>query len=615
MRGSADEIVINIVGNGATAEFRLDGHSTQEPVSARIGDRVKWINQGNRTHTATTEKVDSEGNPLFDTGDIEAGDSSGFVELTAAMYSAAGGQPGATVDLRYFCVHHDPMASKIVLADGRRASRDPWAGQATTARGDAVMLRRDITTLSSDELTAYRDAWRKAQNSGAYLQIVGRHGCPDHWCHQDSITFLPWHREYTVQMERAIGQPLHYWDWTAASAAASGIPRAFSDSTYISTDGNSYPNPLRAQQVNCDGSFTTHRSPDLPSRLLFIASNVTTAYSASSYRGLNSGLNGPHGSLHLWVGGEMSAFEYAAYDPIFWAHHSNVDRQWASWQRGGGANPSPTDQNASLFGFGGRIKDKLDHLALGYDYDRFDPMPPGGPITFEVAVRGEAASSAGVATGVGRTFEVQSPAPGAGEAGIAPLAIVVKVPEHPTKSYSVYVFANQPTATPEEATPNNPNFAGFFGVFGSGKSAAAAEAHETRKVERVVTLFAGKQPKLREPIKEITLVVAAGDRVVTQEEIPFESIELRRGTPVRGGEERASSETRKGEESFVGNSSKESFDEAYRDAMNQAQRRLGGGMADAMIHAEVVSTKGERGGIGGVRRLTVTIRAWADAAP
>lgn len=29
----------------------------------------------------------------------------------------------------------------------------------------------------------------------------------------------------------------------------------------------------------------------------------------------------------------MSIQEYAAFDPIFWVHHANVDRLWASWQR------------------------------------------------------------------------------------------------------------------------------------------------------------------------------------------------------------------------------------------------------------------------------------------
>jgi len=44
----------------------------------------------------------------------------------------------------------------------------------------------------------------------------------------------------------------------------------------------------------------------------------------------------PHGNVHIGVGGSqplglMSRFETAALDPIFWLHHSNIDRLWEAW--------------------------------------------------------------------------------------------------------------------------------------------------------------------------------------------------------------------------------------------------------------------------------------------
>ncbi|KAG8819755.1 hypothetical protein FRC17_010343 [Serendipita sp. 399] len=41
-----------------------------------------------------------------------------------------------------------------------------------------------------------------------------------------------------------------------------------------------------------------------------------------------------HGTIHRWVGddGHMSEADYAAFDPIFWLHHCNVDRLFALWQ-------------------------------------------------------------------------------------------------------------------------------------------------------------------------------------------------------------------------------------------------------------------------------------------
>ena len=36
--------------------------------------------------------------------------------------------------------------------------------------------------------------------------------------------------------------------------------------------------------------------------------------------------------MHIWVGGHMGQIPFAAYDPIFWAHHTMIDRLWRLWQ-------------------------------------------------------------------------------------------------------------------------------------------------------------------------------------------------------------------------------------------------------------------------------------------
>ena len=39
-----------------------------------------------------------------------------------------------------------------------------------------------------------------------------------------------------------------------------------------------------------------------------------------------------HGGAHLFVGGTMQYSNVASADPIFWMHHSNVDRLWFEWE-------------------------------------------------------------------------------------------------------------------------------------------------------------------------------------------------------------------------------------------------------------------------------------------
>jgi len=43
---------------------------------------------------------------------------------------------------------------------------------------------------------------------------------------------------------------------------------------------------------------------------------------------------GPHGNVHVMVGGNghMTYLSFAGFDPSFWLHHVNVDRQIAMWQ-------------------------------------------------------------------------------------------------------------------------------------------------------------------------------------------------------------------------------------------------------------------------------------------
>src|SRR5205807_7889946 len=61
----------------------------------------------------------------------------------------------------------------------------------------------------------------------------------------------------------------------------------------------------------------------------------------------------PHNHVHVYVGrktpdrktsGLMSDPGTAALDPIFYLHHSNIDRMWAVWNENP-ANTNPTDPN------------------------------------------------------------------------------------------------------------------------------------------------------------------------------------------------------------------------------------------------------------------------------
>ncbi|KAK8559769.1 hypothetical protein V6N13_016504 [Hibiscus sabdariffa] len=100
--------------------------------------------------------------------------------------------------------------------------------------------------------------------------------------------------------------------------------------------------------------------------------------------------NGIHISLHKWVGDpnqplkeDLGNFYSAGYDPLFYAHHANIDRMWNLWKT---KLPLPHcdfkdtdwlgssflfyDENANLVR--ARVGDCIDTKTLGYDYKDVD---------------------------------------------------------------------------------------------------------------------------------------------------------------------------------------------------------------------------------------------------
>jgi tyrosinase len=80
--------------------------------------------------------------------------------------------------------------------------------------------------------------------------------------------------------------------------------------------------------------------------------------------------------------GDMVNAGVTAFDPIFWAHHANVDRLWAEWQR---RNPSvgPDNPAAVLPPWNLTVADTASTRKLGYEYamaTHVFPTDSGNPL-------------------------------------------------------------------------------------------------------------------------------------------------------------------------------------------------------------------------------------------
>jgi tyrosinase len=250
-------------------------------------------------------------------------------------------------------------------------------------------------------------------------------------CQHGTWYFLPWHRGYLLSIEAqlrqdiiALGGPetwsLPYWDYFGGDNGSQyKIPPAFVEAAL--PDGT--PNPLYINMrygPNDDSNIfvPTPASGDTKAGYLVqdVSLNVTVFSSSDNDPGfagppsIFSHNGGPHGDLesnphdlvHVAVGGAeptnsqlsglMGDPNTAALDPVFYLHHCNIDRMWASWNAAGNANSTnpawrlgstpqfampvdPSGQSGQPWDY---TPADMDAIApLGYDYQALTPIPVG----------------------------------------------------------------------------------------------------------------------------------------------------------------------------------------------------------------------------------------------
>jgi tyrosinase len=226
----------------------------------------------------------------------------------------------------------------VVLATAAPTARHPTS---------TLRFRRDASRLTRGQLTTLRQAFRAVYSIAddrGYSYHAGIHGLPlPIACDNAHGTpyFLPWHRAYLYYFERALRDQvpdamLAWWDWRRR-ASGTPIPPAYGDRR-----AGSDLNPLasarvsdlalrQARQAGLRLPPTTRRSPG-PTRLLPTNDQVEAALSRRDFLDFTGALEEIHNRIHVWVGGHMGQIPLAAFDPIFWAHHTMVDRIWRIWQ-------------------------------------------------------------------------------------------------------------------------------------------------------------------------------------------------------------------------------------------------------------------------------------------
>ncbi len=252
-------------------------------------------------------------------------------------------------------------------------------------------------------------------------------------------SFLPWHRCYLYMHERIIGAllgdptfRLPYWDWDtipdAPNPIRNTVPPAYAAMNYDLPNASGI---AHAQMSVANPLFDRTRGAAPPTPIPGSIVGVTAISTVMCQTGENftggagnavtGGLTGqlessPHGPVHIWTGDprtsstqpapygcfypgdypydpkdpnslpadqsqsigciDMGVLATAAQDPIFFAHHSNIDRLWSIWVQAGNANPADKswaemgwsfyDENKNWVTI--QVSDVVDEGNLSYAY-------------------------------------------------------------------------------------------------------------------------------------------------------------------------------------------------------------------------------------------------------
>ena len=273
-----------------------------------------------------------------------------------------------------------------------------------TAEGIDMAVRRNIlndTQARNDYIRGVlllkQEMPAGSQFSTYDLFVRWHHTGAMHW----RSAFLPWHRHFLIEFERALQRilgntnfGLPYWAWNSDGdkpPAQQLVSRIWSancmggsgtgPNRYVRTgpfafnpaNANSFRVKMRADfgnplQFPNDGLQRTF--PDPTGRIASTARVKQTiaqsTYDRAPWRDVpSSGFRGAHepdhGMVHVWIGGDMR-LSTSPNDPVFYLHHSNIDRIWEAWKLKNPGKPYLPQGNTAGAPAGDRVTSRLQSI-------------------------------------------------------------------------------------------------------------------------------------------------------------------------------------------------------------------------------------------------------------
>jgi|SoiMetStandDraft_5_1073268.scaffolds.fasta_scaffold12280_1 tyrosinase len=212
-----------------------------------------------------------------------------------------------------------------------------------------ILPRINQSRMEPDKREQFVKAFKYIITNGQFADLVSIHSdAATYRIHTERVDtdtnqrFLPWHRVFLHELETRLNSTpqgnnirIPYWDWTVDR----DIPDWINGFRPTIENVAVFPLPAIPPPPHVPVIQTIHveRNPgrninprtgrpfELPTQV-----QVTDILSSQTFRQFTAKLENYHGLPHLWVGGTMETYVSPA-DPLFWLHHSNIDRIWSVW--------------------------------------------------------------------------------------------------------------------------------------------------------------------------------------------------------------------------------------------------------------------------------------------
>jgi hypothetical protein len=226
------------------------------------------------------------------------------------------------------------------------------AAVAAAAPAATGRVRKNVASLSAAEIETLRTAFeglmsRAPSDPNSYFALAGQHWLPHRWCAHHIDPFNPWHRVYINEFEEQLrsikgceGVTLPYWD------IATPLPELLQKPPFASYVLPEDPGKDAKPPEPGYFPYTTQRYPlaKIAQSLKEneVLEDIETSLKQSLWGSFVSGgyqkfSMQAHDGGHDSIGPTMGDQNVAAYDPVFWFFHCNIDRLWLKWQTAVGA--------------------------------------------------------------------------------------------------------------------------------------------------------------------------------------------------------------------------------------------------------------------------------------